>query len=81
MIIFRVRKVRKTFLVTMIFRVIPVPIPNTEVKPKYADNTRRLPFLEDRCCQFFLCKKCINIKYKSIVKNNAFIFILLMFKH
>ena len=28
--------------------VIPVPIPNTEVKLSSADNTRELPCLEDR---------------------------------
>ena len=32
----------------MTFREIPVPIPNTEVKPLSADNTRELPCLEDR---------------------------------
>ena len=30
------------------FRVIPVPIPNTEVKPKCAENTCGLPCWEDR---------------------------------
>ena len=29
-------------------RVIPVPIPNTEVKPKCAENTCGLPCWEDR---------------------------------
>ena len=32
----------------MTFRVIPVPIPNTEVKPKCAENTCGLPCWEDR---------------------------------
>ena len=30
------------------FRVIPVPIPNTEVKPKCAENTCGLPCWKDR---------------------------------
>ncbi len=36
------------FLVTMTFRVIPVPIPNTEVKPKCAENTCGLPCWKNR---------------------------------
>ena len=36
------------FLVMMTFREIPVPIPNTEVKPKCAENTCGLPCWEDR---------------------------------
>ena len=39
----------------MTFRVIPVPIPNTEVKPKCAKNTCGLPYWEDRLLlDFFL---------------------------
>ena len=36
------------FLVMMTFRVIPVPIPNTEVKPKCAENTCGLPCWKNR---------------------------------
>ena len=38
----------------MTFRVIPVPIPNTEVKPKCAENTCGLPGWEDRLSLVFL---------------------------
>ena len=38
----------------MTFRVIPVPIPNTEVKPKCAENTCGLPCWEDRLSLVFL---------------------------
>ena len=36
------------FLVMITLRVIPVPIPNTEVKPKCAENTCGLPCWKDR---------------------------------
>ena len=36
------------FLVTITTWVIPVPIPNTEVKPNSAENTCGLPCWEDR---------------------------------
>ena len=42
------------FLVTMTFGVIPVPIPNTEVKPKCAENTCGLPCWEDRLSPDFI---------------------------
>ena len=42
------------FLVTMTFRVIPVPIPNTEVKPECAENTCGLPCWEDRLSPDFI---------------------------
>ena len=42
------------FLVTITFRVIPVPIPNTEVKPKCAENTCGLPYWEDRLLPDFI---------------------------
>ena len=32
----------------MTILVIPVPIPNTEVKPKYAENTYGLPCWKDK---------------------------------
>ena len=41
----------------MTFRVIPVPIPNTEVKPKCAENTCGLPYWEDRLLLVFLFYK------------------------
>ena len=42
----------------MTFRVIPVPIPNTEVKPKCAENTCGLPCWEDRLSlDFFILRK------------------------
>ena len=50
----------------MTFRVIPVPIPNTEVKPKCAENTCGLPYWEDRLLlDFFYLKGkfLINKKY------------------
>ena len=36
------------FLVTITTWVIPVPIPNTEVKPNSAENTYELPCWENR---------------------------------
>ena len=42
------KKLVINFLVMMTFRVIPVPIPNTEVKPKCAENTCGLPCWKDR---------------------------------
>ena len=42
------------FLVMFFLRVIPVPISNTEVKPKVAEDTCELPCLENRYCQIFI---------------------------
>ena len=42
------KKLVINFLVMMTLRVIPVPIPNTEVKPKCAENTCGLPCWKDR---------------------------------
>ena len=42
------------FLVMMTLRVIPVPIPNTEVKPKCAENTCGLPCWKDRLLPDFI---------------------------
>ena len=42
------KKLVINFLVMMTFRVIPVPIPNTEVKPKCAENTCGLPCWKNR---------------------------------
>ena len=47
----------------MTFREIPVPIPNTEVKPKCAENTCGLPYWEDRLSLVFLC---LRLLYKYI---------------
>ena len=47
-IIQKYEKLVINFLVMMTFRVIPVPIPNTEVKPKCAENTCGLPCWKDR---------------------------------
>ena len=55
----------------MTFREIPVPIPNTEVKPKCAENTCGLPCWEDRLSLVFLfCKigKLIDEKVANSVK-------------
>ena len=52
----------------MTLRVIPVPIPNTEVKPKCAENTCGLPCWEDRLSLDFFYKNRIEIKaFKSKV--------------
>ena len=48
------KKLVINFLVMITFRVIPVPIPNTEVKPKCAENTCGLPCWEDRLSLVFL---------------------------
>ena len=46
----------------MTLRVIPVPIPNTEVKPKCAENTCGLPCWEDRLSlDFFAFENYIKI--------------------
>ena len=45
------------------FGEIPVPIPNTEVKPKCAENTCGLPCWEDRLLlDFFLVLRKCNIE-------------------
>ena len=47
----------------MTFRVIPVPIPNTEVKPECAENTYGLPCWEDRLSlDFFYLLKIKTFK-------------------
>ena len=43
------------FLVTITTWVIPVPIPNTEVKPNSAEDTCELPCWENRLLPVFLC--------------------------
>ena len=53
----------------MTFREIPVPIPNTEVKPKCAENTCGLPCWEDRLLlDFFYFNKFFRFNIKKIIK-------------
>ena len=54
------------FLVMITFRVIPVPIPNTEVKPKCAENTCGLPYWEDRLLLDFFCYQETFLLYMKI---------------
>ena len=55
----------------MTFRVIPVPIPNTEVKPKCAENTCGLPYWEDRLLLVFLFyKDRLEININLIERNS-----------
>ena len=54
------------FLVTMTFRVIPVPIPNTEVKPKCAENTCGLPCWKDRLSPDFFYYQESYLLYMKI---------------
>ena len=51
----------------MTLREIPVPIPNTEVKPKCAENTCGLPCWEDRLLLvfFLLVRKIIIVKCEN----------------
>ena len=42
------------FLVMMTFREIPVPIPNTEVKPECAEDTCGLPCWKNRLLPDFI---------------------------
>ena len=58
--------IHNNFLVMMTFRVIPVPIPNTEVKPKCAENTCGLPCWEDRLSLDFLFYILLNNKRLEI---------------
>ena len=52
----------------MTFREIPVPIPNTEVKPKCAENTCGLPCWEDRLLLvFFMSKNNIEINIAKTI--------------
>ena len=53
----------------MTFREIPVPIPNTEVKPKCAENTCGLPYWEDRLLLDFFCKSVDVFVYFINIKN------------
>ena len=66
--IFQCTYVYNNFLVMMTFRVIPVPIPNTEVKPKCAENTYGLPCWEDRLSlDFFFVYETIIRKDQKLV--------------
>ena len=53
----------------MTLRVIPVPIPNTEVKPKCAENTCGLPCWEDRLLLVFFYTKIKNNIEINIAKT------------
>ena len=58
----------------MTFGVIPVPIPNTEVKPKCAENTCGLHCWEDRLLlDFLFLGKCnaldVEIKYANVTNS------------
>ena len=55
----------------MTFREIPVPIPNTEVKPKCAENTCGLPCWKDRLLLVFFC-----LLEKLLLLNVKIIYIL-----
>ena len=55
----------------MTFGVIPVPIPNTEVKPLSAENTRELPCLEDRLLPDFIYSSLAQSVERSAVKQIA----------
>ena len=56
----------------MTFRVIPVPIPNTEVKPKCAENTCGLPCWEDRLLLdfFYVLENQMHTNLQKPKKNN-----------
>ena len=58
------------FLVMMTLREIPVPIPNTEVKPKCAENTCGLPCWKDRLLPV-LYKFYINSSLAQLVERSA----------
>ena len=57
------------FLVIIIWGEIPVPIPNTEVKPLSADNTRELPCLEDKLSPVFIYSSLAQSVERSAVKQ------------
>ena len=63
------KKLVINFLVMMTFRVIPVPIPNTEVKPKCAENTCGLPCWEDRYCQIYIYSSLAQLVERSAVNR------------
>ena len=55
----------------MTFRVIPVPIPNTEVKPKCAENTCGLPCWKDRLLPDFIYSSLAQLVERSAVEQVA----------
>ena len=63
------KKLVINFLVMMTFRVIPVPIPNTEVKPKCAENTCGLPCWEDRLLLDFIYSSLAQLVERSAVNR------------
>ena len=57
------------FLVMITLRVIPVPIPNTEVKPKCAENTCGLPCWKDRLLPDFIYSSLAQLVERSAVNR------------
>ena len=55
----------------MTLREIPVPIPNTEVKPKYAENTCGLPCWEDRLLPDLIYSSLAQLVERSAVEQVA----------
>ena len=55
----------------MTLREIPVPIPNTEVKPKCAENTCGLPCWEDRLLPDLIYSSLAQLVERSAVKQIA----------
>ncbi len=49
--------------------VIPVPIPNTEVKLKCAENTCGLPYWEDRLSLDFIYSSLAQLVERSAVEQ------------
>ena len=56
--------------------VIPVPIPNTEVKPNSAENTCELPCWEDRLLPVFFILFVKDIKVCYYI--SMFLYLLLL---
>ena len=63
------KKLVINFLVMMTFRVIPVPIPNTEVKLLSADNTYELPCWKDRLSPDFIYSSLAQLVERSAVNR------------
>ena len=57
------------FLVMITFRVIPVPIPNTEVKRNSAEDTYELPCWENRLSLDFIYASLAQLVERSAVNR------------
>ena len=57
------------FLVMMTISVIPVPIPNTEVKQNSAENTCGFPCWEDRLSLDFIYASLAQLVERSAVEQ------------